>query len=127
MEGVTHLPSSRPSFVTLGPKSAPFAMFAMSLRSCGNITVKGNTFKLTNPRRVELPERGAIEIEKSSGIRLLDNTVVKTPYYRGPLTRNRYPHANKGIIRCTLDREPLTIYTDSLDAYTVEGTKLVKE
>ena len=31
------------------------------------------------------------------------------------------------VIRCTLDREQLTIYTDSLDAYHVEGTKLVKE
>ena len=99
----------------------------MSLRSCGNIPAKNNTFRLTHPRRLELPERGAIEIEKSSGIELVDNTVVKTPYYRGPLTRNRYPHANKGLIRCTLDREPLTIYADALDAYHVEGTKLVQE
>ena len=101
--------------------------FAISLRSCGDITIRNNTFRLTHPRRLELPERGAVEIEKSSGIRLIDNTVVKTPYYQGPLTRNRYPHANKGVVRCTLDREPLTIYADSLDAYEVKGTKLVKD
>ena len=101
--------------------------FAISLRSAGNVKLVGNTFRTSSPRKNPRPERGAVEIEKCRDVEIRDNTVVKTRYYRGPLTRNRYPHVNKGMLKCTLDREPLTIYTDDLDAYHVEGTKLIKE
>ncbi len=65
-----------------------------------------------------------MEIEKCRDVEIRDNTVVKTRYYRGPLTRNRYPHVNKGMLKCTLDREPLTIYADDVDSYRVSGTVL---
>ena len=98
--------------------------FAVSLRSAGNVKLIGNTFRTTAPRKNPRPERGAVEIEKCRDIEIRDNTVVKTRYYRGPLTRNRYPHVNKGMLKCTLDREPLTIYADDVESYRVSGTVL---
>lgn len=101
--------------------------YAMSIRSAANVVIRGNTFRITKPRKNNRAERCAIEIEKSSDIQIENNKVLKTKYYRGPLTRNRYPHVNKALIKCTLDREPLTIYADRLDSYSVTGTELIKE
>lgn len=101
--------------------------FAMSLRSASNVKIIGNTFRISAPRKTEHAERCAIEIEKCKDIEIRDNTVVKTRYYRGPLTRNRNTHFNKGLLKCTLDREPLTIYADDTASYTVSGTNLIKD
>ena len=68
-----------------------------------------------------------MEIEKSRDVEIRDNVVVKTRFYRGPLTRNRYPHVNKGLLKCTLDREPLTIYADDVTSYRVSGTKVEED
>ncbi|MBQ6990065.1 MAG: right-handed parallel beta-helix repeat-containing protein, partial [Clostridia bacterium] len=101
--------------------------YAMSIRSAGNVRLIGNTFRLSAPRKTENKERNAVEIEKSRDIEIRDNTVVKTRYYKGPLTRNRNTHFNKGLLKCTLDREPLTIYADDVTSYRVSGTKLVED
>ncbi|MBR5742736.1 MAG: right-handed parallel beta-helix repeat-containing protein [Clostridia bacterium] len=101
--------------------------YAISLRSAGNVKLVGNTFRLSASRKNPRPERNAVEIEKSRDIEIRDNVVVKTRYYRGPLTRNRYPHVNKGLLKCTLDREPLTIYADDVTSYRVSGTKVEED
>ncbi|MCQ2446032.1 MAG: right-handed parallel beta-helix repeat-containing protein [Clostridia bacterium] len=101
--------------------------YAMSIRSAANVKLIGNTFRTSAPRKNEHEERGAIEIEKCKDVEIRDNKVVKTRLYRGPLTRNRYPHVNKGLWKCTFDREPLTIYADDTASYTVSGTELVKD
>ena len=101
--------------------------YAMSIRSAGNVRLIGNTFRLSAPRRTENKERNAVEIEKSRDIEIRDNIVVKTRYYKGPLTRNRNTHFNKGLLKCTLDREPLTIYADEVTSYRVSGTKLLED
>ena len=101
--------------------------YAISLRSAGNVKLVGNTFRLSASRKNPRPERNAVEIEKSRDIEIRDNVVVKTRFYRGPLTRNRYPHVNKGLLKCTLDREPLTIYADDVTSYRVSGTKVEED
>jgi len=101
--------------------------YAMSLRSAANVTLRGNTFRISAPRKNQHEERCAIEIEKCHDITLEDNIVVRTRYYRGPLTRNRNTHFNKGLLKCTLEREPLTIYADDTASYTVSGTRLIED
>ena len=101
--------------------------FFFSMGSCGDVTLSRNTFALTRPRAREMPERGAIRVDRASNVVMKDNVVVRTRYYHGPLSRNRYPWGDKGAVKCTLDREPLTVYAEDTTSYRVTGTVVKNE
>ena len=96
--------------------------FFFSMASCADITLSRNTFALTRPRTHPLPERGAIHVDRASNVVIRDNVILRTPYYRGPLSRNRYPWQDKGVVHSTLTREPLTVWAEKTEGYTVSGT-----
>ena len=51
-----------------------------------------------------------------------DNVILRTPYYRGPLSRNRYPWQDKGVVHSTLTREPLTVWAEKTEGWVAVKT-----